>query len=219
MLENDSEGKSSGLFYGKGTSSAEFRSVAPLRYEVIYPEASYNKLPASHMELIPVEGGYRAVIRDHIPEDKVLRESTCYFEKMEVILKPLDEPVDSVKARAKDLLSAEYIMTEGFHLIFNKNEFRAAEALGYKALPILERLYGKLIKEAFYADAIISLALMGLERFDEALNIIAPYHKVLPDDKILKELEELLQKSKKEQDDLFRYDPDSKEDIDLDPLA
>ena len=58
---------------------------------------------------------------------------------------------------------------------------------------------------------------MDQERYDEALEVILPYRKALPDHALIKEAEELILGKKKEQDDLFRYEPDGKSDVELDP--
>jgi hypothetical protein len=60
---------------------------------------------------------------------------------------------------------------------------------------------------------------MELERFDEALEVIKPYSKSLPEKAYLKELEDDLQKLKKDQDELFRYDLDHENDVDREPLG
>lgn len=220
VLDEGIGSKTSGWFYGEGTSTGELHKVSPTLFEVIYPHTIKYKLPPSHLELIPSgDGGYKAIIRDYIPEDKTLRERICFFSKMEISLAPLNESTDAFKTHAKDIFSAEVLLDEAFDLIFVQNEYMVAEAKGYEALAIVERQYGKFTDEALNASAIVAFALMKMERFDEALKVIAPYHKALPNDEFLKELEAKIQKLKKQQDDLFRYDPDSKTDVDLEPLG
>lgn len=219
VFDGEPETASSGWFYGKGTMTAEFKSISPAQYDVTYSSPKFHKLPPSKMELHPSKDGYRAVLRDHTPEDKKIRDSACFFEKLEVDLVPAKELSDSIKMQAKDVFSAEVMILEGYSLIFDKSEYRAAETKGHEALSILERTLGKTSEQTLDAAAVIAFALMYLERFDEALAVIEPYRKALPERPDLKELEELLQKGKKKQDDLFRYDPGSESDVDLAPLG
>lgn len=220
VLEGKPEGAvASGWFFGAGTSTAEIRSISPLQYEVIYPVTRLRQLPPSHMELAPVKGGLLAVIRDHIPSEKEVREDTCFFKKMEVTLKPLEESPSAFITRATELFSAELLLHEGSDFLFIHREYLAAEAKGHKALALLEKIYGKLGREALNASAIIAFSLMQRDRFDEALEVIMPYRTALPDNEDLKELEGILQNARNKQDKLFRYDPDSKSITDMEPSA
>lgn len=220
VLEGRPEGTvASGWFFGTGSSTAEFRSISPLQYDVIYPATRLYNLPPSHMELTPVKGGLQAVIRDHIPLEKEVRKNTCFFKKLEVTLKPQKESPLTFKARATELYSAELLLWEGKDLLFVHRDYLAAEANGHKALAILEKIHGKLSREAFNAAVLIAFSLMERDRFDEALEVIVPYRTSLPDNKDLKEFEEKFQKAKKQQDELFRHDPDSKGDNNLEPIA
>jgi hypothetical protein len=219
LLDGDPVSDTSGWFYGKETSPAEFRMISPMRYEVTYPVTRYRKLPPSHMELQPFEDGFRAVVRDHIPEDKELRESACFYERMEVVLKPVNEPAGDIRAMVGELFSAELILQEGTDLLFSQKDYRSAEEKGRKALDILERIHGKSNRETLNASALIMFSLMWRDRFDEALEVIAPYCALLPDDKELKEIGEILRNLKNLQDELFRYDPDSRSTVVLEPIG
>lgn len=211
VFDSEPESAPSGWFYGKTISPAEFRRTSSNNYEVIYPITRLNNLAPSHMKLLPSKNGFSVLIQDHIPEDEMLRESTCYFEKLEASLIPSNESSDADKVKAKDLFTSELLILEGDDLLFKKNEYRAAETKGYEALAIMERYYGKHSKETLNAVGVVAFALTYLERFDEALDVIEPYLKSFPDHAKLKELETLLQAAKKEQDELFRIDPDSNE--------
>lgn len=218
VFNGEKESSSSGWFFGEGTGAAEFKRISPTRFEVTYAVTRYNKLPPSHMELLPSKDGFHAVISEHIPEDQLIRESTCFLEKVEVNLKSTKDSADNAIIQAKALSISELIMVEGQDLLLNKKDFPGADSQGRKALAILEPVFGKLSKEALHAVAQIAWALIEQERFDEALEILTPYRKTLPDIKILKELVEVLKKAIKQQDELYKYDPDSKSDI-LKPLA
>jgi len=171
------------------------------------------------MELTPTKEGFHVVIKDHIPEDKEVLESVCFTEKMEADLKPLYEPADDLKKRGKELFSADLIMAEGSDLLWNKKDYKAAIERGMKVLPIYQRIYGEWSLESINAMTIITFSLVYQERFDEALEVLLPYRKALPDHALIKEAEELILGKKREQDDLFRYDPDGKDDAELDPLG
>jgi len=219
VFDGEPESASSGWFYGKNIMAAELRKISPMRYEVIYSSTQYHKLPPSLMELQRTNEGFRAVIFDHIPEDKAILDDNCFFEKMEANLTPTKDSLNNTTIQAKARFSSEIIMVEGEDFLLNRKDFRKAESQGRKALAVLEPVFGKLSKESLQAAGLVAWALTEMGRFDEALEIITPYRKSMPDDKILKEYEEVLQKVKKEQDDLFRYDPDSKSDVDLEPLG
>lgn len=219
VFNGEKESSSSGWFFGKGTSTAEFKRITPTRFEVTYAVTRYNKLPPSYMELLPSKDGFHAVISDHITEDRALRESTCFFEKMEVYLKPTKGSADNTIMQAKALSTSELIMIEGQDLLLNKKDFPGADSQGRKSLAILEPVFGKLSKETLQSAGLIVWALIEQSRFDEALEIITPYRKAMPDDKVLKELEEVLEEEIKEQNELFKSDPDSKSGINLKPLA
>ena len=200
LLEIDGEPEvaTSGWFYGKETNSAELRRTSPMNFEIIYPIDTYFKLPPAHMEILSSGDGYRAVIKDHIPERFDSPETVCFFEKMEISLKPINEPADSIKSRAKELFSLELISHESADLILNKKEFLAGEANGRKALAISERIHGKLSKEALDASMMIAVALMELNRFDEALGELKPYRKSVLSDEDFETYKEKIQSRKKE---------------------
>ncbi len=219
VFDGKPESATFGWFYGKGTSTAEFIRISPTRFEVNYAVTRFNKLPPSSMVLLPTKEGFHVVVKDHIPEDKELRESSCFFEEMEADLKPLDESADNLKKRGKELFSADLIMAEGSDLLWGKKDYKAAIDRGTKALAIYDGIYEKWSKESINASAIIAFALMYQDRFDEALEVILPYRKALPDHDLLKEFVKKIQREKKKQDDLFRHDPDSKGDANLEPLV
>ena len=215
----DGESTSAGWLYSKWMSAAELKRISPTHFEVTNAVTRFNKLPPTSMDLLQTKEGMHVVVRDHIPEDKEIRESTCFFEKMEVTLKPSKETASTIIERAKLLFAVDLIMLEGSDLLFKHNEYRKAEVQGNKALKIYENLYGKWSKESINAAGLIAFSLMKLDRFDEAQEVIANYRKALPDDSLLKEFEVKILELLKEQNDLFRYDPDSKSDTDLEPLG
>ena len=61
--------------------------------------------------------------------------------------------------------------------------------------------------------------MVELDRFDEAYDLLEPYRKIMPDNDTVQFVLKMLQEKKKEQDDLFHYDPDKKSDEDLEPLG
>lgn len=220
LVLEESDGKISGWFYGKGTSTAEIRQMTSSKFEVIYPITLYKNLPSSNMELLPFGGGYKVIIRDYIPEDNGIRASTCFFEKLEANLTPINESINaSSMLCAKDLFLAELMLIEGFDLLYSEYEYLAAQAKGYASLKILEQIYGKLSEEALNADALVAFAFMRMERFDEALFVIEPYCKIFPNHKLLSDFLELLQNEKAEQDKLFKYDINTPSNEDLAPLG
>jgi hypothetical protein len=219
VFDGDSKSALSGWFYGQGTMTAEFKRITPTRFEVTNSSTIHHKLPPSMMELVPVKDGFHAVVKDYIPEDKEISNVACFFEKMEVDLKPLTgSPADSIK-RGKDLLAADIIMLEGSDFLWNKKDYKAAIDCAQKVLLVYDGAYGKWNKVSLNASGIITFALMNQDRFDEALEVITPYRKSLPDDDLVKAIVEKILKLKKNQDDLFRYDPDSPSAIDLEPLG
>jgi|GEM_PF-3578122 len=215
----DTENSLSGWLYGEGVSAGELKRVSPTRFEVTYPITRYNNLPPSALELLPSKDGYHAVIQDYVPEDKEIRESLCFFEKLEADLKLFNGSKSDLINVGKELFAAELIMLEGSTLLLTKKEYKASLELGHKVLPFYERTYGRTSLEARNALSLVVLSLMHLERFDEALEAIVPYRKASPDHATLKLIEEMIIKDKKEQDDLFRYNPDSKGDAELEPLG
>lgn len=219
VFDGDSKSASTGWFYGKGTMPAEFKRITPTRFAVTYAITRHKKLPPSIMELFPSKYGFSAVIRDHIPEGKELRESACFFERLEVNLKPVNATEIDFKIRAEELFAADLITLESDDLLWIRKEYKTAIELAQKALPLYERNCGKWGKEALNASAVIIFALMMQDRFDEALEVITPYLKALPDQALLKDVEAKIMQLKKKQDDLFRYDPDSPSTIDLEPLG
>lgn len=219
VFDGPTESALSGWFYGKGTSTAEFRRVSPTNFEVIYPTTRYKKQPPSHLTLTPSEKGFLAVIRDHIPEEKTVRESECFFEKVEVTLKPTTDDGNDLMVRAREHFTSELLLTEGSDLLWNINDYRSAEEKGHKSLLIMEGIYGKYSEKTLDSSAIITFALMRLERFDEALAVIEPYLQSLPDNADIKELVGILRAAKKEQDELFRSDPDSEGAVAFGPIG
>lgn len=219
VFDGEPESATSGWFFGKGTSAAEFKRISPTRFEVTYAVTRYNKLPLSSMELLPSMDGFNVVVQDHIPENKEIRESLCFFETLKAIILPLSGVDADLKTRAKELFAADLIMLESENLLYKQKEYNAAIAQANKALPFYVSNFGQWSKESLNTTTLIVFAMMYQERFDEALEIITPYRKALPDHALLKEFEEMIIKVKKEQDDLFRSDPDSKSDVDLGPLG
>jgi hypothetical protein len=210
VFDAEQGGRTSGWLYGKSISPAKIRLLSGNTYEVTYSIEIHNNSPPSRMELKPIKGGYQAIIHDHIPEDKEIHDKYCFIKELIVNLKPMAGRVNSerYRDRAKNTFAAAILLLEGEDLLTKQMDFRAAEAKGYKALAMLEQLHGKYNEDTLYAAVLISSALMELERFDEALDVIAPYRKSMPKDADLKEFELYLQEEKKEQDKLFSTDSD-----------
>lgn len=217
VFDGEPESATAGWFYGKGSSAAEFKRISPTHFDVTFAVTRFNKLPPSSMELTPTKDGFQVVIKDHIPEDKEIRESVCFSEKVEANLKHISGAAEDLTKRGKELFSADLLMAEGSDLLWGKKDYEAAKERGRRVLPIYQRIYGKWSLESINAAAIITFALMYQERYDEALDTLLPYRKALPDNALIKEVEELILGKQKEQDDLFRYNPDGKGDIELDP--
>lgn len=219
VFDGEAGSASSGWFYGKDTSTAKFKRISPTRFEVIYAVTLFNKLPPSIMELSPTKNGFVAVVNNSIPEVKSIQGSLCSNEKMEITLKPLKESDDDLINSAKELFAADLFMLEGDNLFYKEKDYASVVNRGQKTFQIYKRIYGVFSIEAIKASGMITNALMKQERFDEALDIIAPYRKALPDEETLKDVEKSLLLLKKNQDDLFRSDPDKKSDADLEPLG
>jgi hypothetical protein len=219
VVEKDGKGCISGEFYGKNTSPARLRQNESGRIDVIYPDTELNKTPAATLELIPSVSGYTFVLRDAVPDDPKLKDSGCWYTLLKAELAPLPEAPLVHSQKARDLFANQIAIATNFDLIFRDKEYRTAQENGVQILKEVERLTGRFSLESVNGLSILAFALLMQERYDEALEVIAPYRKALPDHVELKELEETLRELKKEQDELFRYDSDSSEEIYMEPLA
>ena len=138
----DGESASAGWFYGKGLNAAELKRISPTRFDVTYAVTRLSNLPPSSMELLPTKDGMHVIVRDHVPEDKEIRESACFFEKMEADLKPLSEPTDELIKHGKEIFSADLLMDEGNNLLWSKKDYKAAIERGRKYITRFIRVTG-----------------------------------------------------------------------------
>jgi hypothetical protein len=219
VFDGEPESASNGWIYGERTSAAEFKRISPTQFEVTYAANLHHKQLPAIMEMQSSSYGYNAIIHGHIPENKEILEYNCYYKIIRFNLKPLNEQTIDLKTRGKELFAVELIILETSDLLWNQNNSKLALERGQKALPLYERNYGKWSNESLNATALIAFALIEQERFDEALEIVAPYRKELPNNDIIKKIEGAILILKKEQDELFRYDSNITSDIDLDPLG
>jgi hypothetical protein len=219
VLNKGENGRLSGEFYGENTSPGLFRQNESGRFDVTSPETQLYKLPPATLELTPTGSGYTFVLRDVVPDDPELKDSACWYTLLKAELGPLPEAASVHSQKARDLFANQIAIATSFDLIFKEKEYRKAQENGVRILQEAERLTGRFSLESRNGLAILAFALLMQERYDEALEVIAPYRKALPDHTILKELEDTLIELKKEQDELFRYDPNSNDDVEIEPLA
>ena len=217
VFDKGQDGIKSGWMYGERISTTRFNVKSVGKYDADRAVSAHYKLPTSSMELKPIKGGYRATILDYIPEDKELRKDIFFCKILVVNLRPKKGSADKYIDRAKVLYSSELILLEGMDLAYKQKDYRGAEAKGYEALKMIEPLFGKNSKESFSASGLISLALALMERYDEALEIIAPYVNSMPNDDVIKDFVKDLEIIKKEQDELFKSDPDS--NVEMPPVG
>jgi hypothetical protein len=219
VLDTGENGRLSGEFYGENTSPGLFRQNESGRFDVTYPETQLYKLPPATLELTPTGSGYTFVLRDAAPADPELKDSVCWHTLLTVELTLLGDSPSLHRQSARDLFANCIATYTSSDLLFKEKEYQKAQEMGFRVQKEAERLRGQFSKESLNGLAIVAASLMMQERFDEALEAIAPFRTALPNHANLKRLEDRLIELKKEQDELFRYDPDGNDDVDMEPLA
>lgn len=218
VFDNITQGtRNSGWLYAHANKPAKFRMIKDNTYEVFYASEVYNNIKPSIMRIVNTNFGYQAIINQSVPSDVNLFNSHCYHEQLTVNLLPVRYNAEDVIQRVQDLYEAAILILDGVELLEERHDYKAAETKGYKAIELIEKSLGKYKEESFEAMGVVAFALVGMERYDEALEFISPYRKSMPDDDDLKGFENYLLHEKNAQDKLFEIDLN--DDIDYKPFA
>lgn len=220
MVLNDTPEKATtGVYYSDESLPGTLHRLGAGVFEMHDPLVESKKLKPSLMYITSHNSRLKVRIKEFPPENPDITEGYCWLHiPVFSVRKAIESPAKhKFKAKLTFNIESEFIIIHD--LIYVQNDYASARERSKILLQTTEKEFGKSNKYTLNALGVLLISIMQQDRFDEALEEIEPFCKALPRNNDLKDFKNKLLELKKEQDNLFRYEPSKDDEIELEPFA